>query len=130
MRTKFTHLYKTFFSILIFTFSAGIVHAQKGTIKGVVKSDTGPLANASVILEGKNNGTTTNENGEYTLNIDPGTYNVLISYVGSQVYRKKVTVKANESVTADATLASSFTDKEIVLVGSRSAGRATGRMPP
>ncbi len=129
MRTKFTHLYKTFFSILIFTATTGVVHAQKGTIKGVVKNDQGPLVNASVTLEGKNNGTTTNESGEYTLKVDPGTYNVVISYVGSQLYRKRVNVKANESVTADATLISAVTDEEIVLVGSRSAGRSNLATP-
>ncbi|MDQ6608460.1 MAG: TonB-dependent receptor, partial [Bacteroidota bacterium] len=129
MLTKFTHSIKTFFILLMITASASIANAQKGTIKGVVKNDEGPLVNASVTLEGKNNGTTTNESGEYSLKVDPGTYSVVITYVGSQLYRKRVTVKANENVTADATLTSVVTDEEIVLVGSRAAGRSNLATP-
>ncbi len=129
MLRNVTHPVKTFLLLLIFSASTSIATAQKATIKGVVKDDRGPLANASVVLEGKNNGTTTNENGEYTLKVDPGTYNVVINYVGSQLYRKKITVRANENATADATLTSAITDEEIVLVGSRSAGRSNLATP-
>ncbi|MDQ6844674.1 MAG: TonB-dependent receptor [Bacteroidota bacterium] len=126
---KFRLISKSLLIFLIFLSTIGFVQAQKGTITGVVKDDRGPLANASVIIEGKNNGTTTNDNGEYELKVDPGTYNVIISYVGSQLYRKKVNVKANERLTANATLLSATTGEDIVVVGSRSAGRSNLATP-
>lgn len=58
-------LLKVILLIVILLFFAGFAHAQKGTIKGVVKDENGPLSNASVTIEGKGNGTTTNDKGEY-----------------------------------------------------------------
>ncbi len=121
---NYTLIHKLLLTIFILTASAGLLQAQKGTIKGVVRDDKGPLPNASVVVEGRNNGTTTNDNGEYFLSVDPGNYNLSVSYVGYQLYRKRINVKANESIIADATLASAGTGENIVVVGSRSAGRS------
>ena len=121
---KFTPIFRTLFTILVLTVTIGFADAQKGTIKGVVIDERGPLANASVTIEGTKNGTTTNNNGEYELSVEPGRYNVLVSYVGYQLYSKKVNVKTNESFTADASLLSAGIGEDIVVVGSRSAGRS------
>ncbi|MEO6948678.1 MAG: TonB-dependent receptor [Ginsengibacter sp.] len=111
-----------FFSIFLMI-SIG-TQAQKGTVKGEVKDSRGMLPNASVIIEGKGAGTTTNNNGEYSLSIEPGKYSVSISYVGYQSYVTRITVKANETTTLNAELSVSGTDQEIVLVGSRAVGRS------
>ena len=118
---KFTLTSKLLLTVFIFFVSVGIVQAQKGTIKGIVKDERGPLANASVTLEGKNNGTTTNENGEYILKVEPGSYNILISYVGLKIQRIPVSVAAGETVTATAnTMVAEKTLEGVMIVGSRS----------
>ena len=115
---------KVILAFLFFFTTSVFAQAQKGTIKGVVRDNTGPLSNASVSIEGKGTGTTTNNNGEYILSVDPGKYNLHISYVGYQIQTTRVNVKANETSTVDATLSNSNTDQEIVVVGSRAAGRS------
>lgn len=118
---KFTLTSKLLLTVFIFFVSVGIAQAQKGTIKGMVKDERGPLANASVTIEGKNNGTTTNDNGEYILKVDPGSYNILISYVGLKVQRIPVSVAAGETVTATGnTMVAEKTLEGVMIVGSRS----------
>ncbi len=118
---KFTLASKLLMTVFIFFVSVGIAQAQKGTIKGMVKDERGPLANASVTIEGKNNGTTTNDNGEYILKVDPGSYNILISYVGLKVQRIPISVAAGETVTATGnTMVAEKTLEGVMIVGSRS----------
>jgi hypothetical protein len=82
------------FAILLFA-SAGLAQVGSGTLKGKISDfDTGePLPFASVVLFLNGNqvaGTNTNFDGEYTIKpISPGTYEVLLSFVGYQP--KKIT---------------------------------------
>ncbi|MEO5649202.1 MAG: TonB-dependent receptor [Ginsengibacter sp.] len=115
---------KIIIAFLFFFAIAVTSQAQKGTIRGVVKDNTGPLSNASITIEGKGAGTTSNNNGEYNLSLDPGRYNLIISYVGFQTQTTRVIVRANEISTVNATLFNSTTDQEIVVVGSRAVGRS------
>ena len=115
---------KTLLVFLFFLSLISFAQAQKGTVKGTVKDNNGPLVNASVTIQGKGTGTTTNSNGEYDLQIEPGNYTLVFSYVGSQQYTTRVNVKANETSIANAVLNNTRTDEEIVVVGSRSLGRS------
>jgi iron complex outermembrane recepter protein len=107
-----------FFSLLLCT---AISFAQKGTITGTVKSTKGePLAKASVIIKGSSNGTSTDENGSYTIKVDPGTYTVVISFVGYEISSSQVTIAAGETVDNSTSLALKNENLEIKVVGSRS----------
>ena len=115
---------KTLLVFLFFLSLISFAQAQKGTVKGTVKDNNVPLVNASVTIQGKGTGTTTDSNGEYDLQIEPGNYTLVFSYVGSQQYTTRVNVKANETSIANAVLNNTRTDEEIVVVGSRSLGRS------
>ncbi|MEO7960472.1 MAG: TonB-dependent receptor [Ginsengibacter sp.] len=120
MRTYKT-ISRFFITLFLLISSTTLLLAQKATIKGVVTGDTGPLGNASVTVEGKRIGTTTNESGQYELQVDPGTYNLLISYVGLKVERVPVTVNSGETVNIPAaTLVPKETLEGVMVVGSRS----------
>ncbi|MEP6926498.1 MAG: TonB-dependent receptor [Ginsengibacter sp.] len=107
--------------IISLLFFADFAQAQKGTIKGVVKDENGPLSNASVTIDGKGNGTTTNDKGEYELKVDPGNYTVVISYVGMKGQRVPVSVSGGQTVTAGSTsLEKSVSLEGVLIVGSRS----------
>lgn len=121
---KFTLITKVLLTLFISLAFSTLVKAQNGTIKGIVKDENGPLSNASVTIAGKKRGTTTNEKGEYVLKVEPGNYTLHISYVGYQLYSRRVNVKADQSSTADALLTNTTPDEEIVVVGSRVAGRS------
>lgn len=60
------------------------IYAQTGTITGRVYDEINnePLPFANVVIEGTTNGTTTDIDGNYTLNVEPGLYNVTASFIG------------------------------------------------
>ncbi len=95
--------------------------AQKGTITGTVKSAKGePLAKASIIVKGTSTGTSTDENGLYTIKVDPGTYTIVVSFVGYEISSAQVTVAAGETVDNSPSLTLKNESLEIKVVGSRS----------
>jgi len=58
--------------------------AQKGQIKGRVFDEINnePLPFANVVIEGTTTGTSTDVDGNYVLEVEPGLYNVTASFVG------------------------------------------------
>lgn len=61
-----------------------VVHAQTRTVKGKVVSakDNQPVSGASVFIKGKSNGTTTGNDGSFSLNVPSGNVTLVISYIG------------------------------------------------
>lgn len=70
------------------------------TLKGKVTDDKGEaLPYATVYVKGTTIGTAANANAEYTLQLQPGTYDILCQYMGFRQTSYKVTVKGNEVIT-------------------------------
>lgn len=90
------HLTKTFYprknqtimgklqiTFLISLLELGItVQAQTSIIKGKVVSEKGTVAGASVLIKGSTNGTETDNDGNFTLNIPTAKTTVIVSFVG------------------------------------------------
>jgi outer membrane receptor for ferrienterochelin and colicin len=86
---------------LLFTFT---LLAQKGTITGTLidkDMNNEPLPFANAIIKGTTIGTTTDENGKYTLSVDPGNYTIQFSFLGYETVEVPVSVKANQIVTVN-----------------------------
>lgn len=82
--------------LLVFIGSATIVLAQR-TVRGTVSSDSGdPLIGASVIVKGTTVGTTTNLDGQYSIQVPAGSDVLMISYTGFTT--KDVTIGASNVV--------------------------------
>lgn len=77
---------KKFIYLIIFTLLTYGVYAQELTIKGTVTSadDGMPLPGVTVVQQGTTNGTTTNIDGEYQLNV-PGNTILLFSFIGMKM---------------------------------------------
>ncbi|MEQ7798922.1 SusC/RagA family TonB-linked outer membrane protein [Pedobacter sp. ASV1-7] len=60
---------------------------SKKPIRGKVTDGKGPLPGVSVKIDGTNIVTTTDVNGNFTLNLTPGTYRILFTYVGYESKR-------------------------------------------
>ncbi|WP_175480088.1 carboxypeptidase-like regulatory domain-containing protein [Natrinema salaciae] len=74
-----------------------------GTVAGTVTGADGePIANATVTAGDQQ--TTTDENGSYELELEPGEYALAVSAEGYQNASEDVTVEATATTTADATL--------------------------
>ncbi|MEP6700948.1 MAG: TonB-dependent receptor, partial [Bacteroidota bacterium] len=116
--------------LMLFLFYSFQATAQTGTLKGNVKDANGiPVAGASVLVEGTKKGTTTNATGDYTLLVAPGSYTLVISYVGTLTQRFPVSVSANSTVETNANLESTG-DLLTVTVGSRSSTVRTRTQTP
>ncbi len=79
-------------STIIFAllFITALSFPQTGTITGtVMDSLTGePLIGANIIIEGTSIGAATDLNGRFVLKVSPGTYSLIITYIGYE--RKKI----------------------------------------
>ena len=120
MRTKQFPLFLAFFCL--FTLHS---FAQNQNFKGNVKDAKGtPLEGVTVKVVASKNITTTNKNGNFSINANSN--DVLeFSYVGFETKKEVVT-----SATMNIVLVASNTDlQEVILVGSRGAGRVKTESP-
>ncbi len=91
--------------LLVSTMSAQVY----GELSGNVTDQTGqPILGASVFLEGTDKGTQTDFDGNYRIeNIIPGSYNLIVSYIGFETQ-----TKFNVIIRSKGTLPSNFVLKE------------------
>ncbi|MCP9199066.1 TonB-dependent receptor [Gramella sp. GC03-9] len=76
---------------LLTIFSGFIANAQnETTVSGIVRDNTGPLPGVTVIVQGTSNGTTTNFDGEYTLNNVPSNATLEFSFMGFETQEIQV----------------------------------------
>lgn len=108
--------------LLAFLFGTGAL-AQSGTLKGkVTDAETGeglPFVNVVVFLNGNQvSGTNTDFDGNYTIKpINPGTYDVLFSFVGYQPQKVTgISVASNKIQFANAKLSSGIQLEEVEVV--------------
>ncbi|HEY9047747.1 MAG TPA: SusC/RagA family TonB-linked outer membrane protein, partial [Ohtaekwangia sp.] len=96
---------------LIFT---GILR-QDIVVKGVVREETGePLPGVSVLVKGSSIGTTTDANGEFSLNVPSGESILVFSFIGFTTQEVAVNNQTSLNVTL---LADTQTLTEVVVVG-------------
>ncbi len=116
-------LYKMLFFVVLFSTMA---FAQKYTISGVVKSTTSgeALFGANLVLKGTTQGTTTDENGKYSIEVNTGNYTLICSYIGYQKVEKTITVDK------DVTVNFSLLDYQFTLNVEVIADRAKERETP
>ena len=90
---------------------------ESGTINGkIIDASTGDeLVYASVVVKGTTKGVTTDIDGSFELEVAPGTYTLLFSYIGYEETEKQVTVKANETSIVNVGLNSGNQLDEIVV---------------
>lgn len=80
---------------IIFSLFAYSLKAQK--ISGHVTDDRHqPLAFSSILIKGTPKGIAANENGSFTLSMEPGTYTLVCKHVGYQPVEKKIVVEKND----------------------------------
>lgn len=99
------------------------VNAQTGTIKGTVtdfKSNE-TLIGTTVLIQGTTQGTITNFDGEYIIpNVNPGTYNLVISFISYETQIIKVEVSDNKETVLNVSLSPATLDiGEVKVVAKR-----------
>ena len=100
--------FKAFLSALLFVVSMG-VYAQ--SVSGTVSSEDGPLPGATVVVKGTNNGTTTDFDGNFTINASDGDV-LIVSFIGFET--QEVAVSGDQ---VDVVLAEGNELDEVVVMG-------------
>ena len=111
------------FSILFVAVAVG----QKGIIKGTVTEADDPsigVAFANVIVKGTSVGATTDFDGLYTIEVEPGVYTVEFSFIGYETETKEgiIVVEDQEAILDVSMGVSSITLGDVVLVGEKTRG--------
>lgn len=81
---------------------SGVLVAQTGTIRGFIyEQGTGePLIFTPVVLKGAGMGAQTDVNGYYSISkLQPGTYTLMVAYLGYDTLQKQVTVARDQILT-------------------------------
>lgn len=106
-----------FFLLLLASVSA---FAQNGRISGqILSSDGQPAEQVSVGIKGSARGAVSDNQGKFTIErIKPGSYTLLVSFVGLATQEKDVEVAAGETVSVSFTLSESANELQEVIVKS------------
>jgi TonB-dependent starch-binding outer membrane protein SusC len=106
---------KTKLLFVFFLFSFSFLSAQQFSITGkVTEADGGTLPGVNIVEKGTSNGTVTNANGEYTINVSDGDAVLVFSYVGYLTLEVPVEGKNTINATLELDIASM---EEIVVIG-------------
>ena len=97
---------------------------QSVKVAGKVYDQFGNLPGASVAVEGSTISTSTDVNGNFLMNIDPGTYKIVAGFVMYSDKVLQVDLEAGDSIYLDFQLESGFSIDQEVNVGTRFTPRA------
>ena len=106
--------------LVLFTFLfTAISTAQiKGTLTGIIIDkdvNNGALAFATVLVKETKNSVSSDENGKYSIYLNPGNYTIEFSFVGYESFEKSVTIKTGQVTTIDGYIGSgNYTLKDVV----------------
>jgi hypothetical protein len=104
-------LLSLFFSVAMF--------AQNGTVTGTIldkEFNNEPLPFANIIIKGTKQGSSTDENGKYSISLKPGSYTLVIGYLGYETKEIPFTIKANEKKVINHTLEASGVQLQDVVI--------------
>jgi iron complex outermembrane receptor protein len=113
-------------AILVFFTTLSVAVAQKYLVAGKVVDEKGDaLPGASVAEKGTNNGTVTDANGIYTLNVIYTNATLVVSFVGYNRIEREIDGKGTQNFTLEnATLLN-----QVTVVGSRNMNRSSTDTP-
>lgn len=106
---------RAIFLIIIFCLTIVHSHAQRRSISGVIKDESGVvIPGANVVVEGTTNGTVTDLDGNFSITIEPTSRSLIVSFIGY----KAQTVEIGSNTKFEISLKPSNTDiDEVVIVG-------------
>ena len=115
------------FNLILILFITSIAFAQnKGTVSGVLtdkEANNATLPFANAMIKGSSTGTTTDENGKYSISVLPGNYTIVFSFIGYENVEVNFTVAAGETITINKTLGSGSYKLDDVVVKASSGNR-------
>ena len=124
-------LLRTLVPVLAFFITLGAT-AQTGTIRGFVydKGSGEPIIFTNVVLKGTTTGAATDVNGFYSISrVQPGTYTLMVTYLGYDTLEKQVTVARDQILTEKLFITKSAIQmKEFEVTGAKQEAQNQVRM--
>lgn len=105
--------------LLLSLFFIAAMFAQNGTVTGTIldkEFNNEPLPFANIIIKGTKQGSSTDENGKYSISLKPGSYTLVIGYLGYETKEIPFTIKANEKKVINHTLEASGVQLQDVVI--------------
>ena len=102
------------FIFLLFT---SFIYSQSGKVTGLIMDGEydEPMAFANVIVKGSTTGTTSDFDGKYSLDLEPGKYTLTFSFIGYQTIEvSEVLIKSDEVEQIDVTLSTNTLDEIVI----------------
>lgn len=112
-----------YYLLIIFIFIVGASYAQKATVSGVVTdlSFNEAVSYVGVSVKGTTNGTLTDDDGKYSLDLNPGAHTLIFSFIGYQTTEVPISVQPGEKkVVNQAIKSDGITIEEVVIRGVQS----------
>ena len=101
----------------IFILFTSFIFSQSGKVTGLIMDGEydEPMAFANVIVKGSTIGTTTDFDGKYSLDLEPGEYTLTFSFVGYQTIEvSEVLIKSDQVEQVDVTLSTNTLDEIVI----------------
>lgn len=112
------------FLILLISFS--VVGQEKGLVVGHVLSNGQPVPFVNVVLKNSTSGTSSDENGNYSLSIPSGKQTISVQAIGYKTQDKNITVPVNGKIHVDFNLEESvFGLNQVVISATRGLQKRT-----
>lgn len=96
------------FGLLFFIAISFTIHAQTGIVKGTINEEVNgvkvSLPFATLYLEGTTVGTTSDMDGNFQFKLQPGTYNLMCSFMGYETYKQAITVMSGSETSVNVIL--------------------------
>jgi len=120
-----------FISFFVFQLSSSFIFGQEGTIRGFVYEEkTGePVIFTNVYLKGTSYGASTDVNGYFVISkIPPGSYLLMVTYLGYDTLKMDINIKANEIISKNLFLQeASYTLGQVEVTAEREEARTETR---
>jgi hypothetical protein len=101
----------------------------KGTLTGIITDkevNNAPLPFANVFVKETKNAISSNENGKYSIELNPESYIIRFSTVGYEGFEKSAIIKAGEVTTLNCSLgAGNYTLNDVVIKATASREKET-----
>jgi TonB-dependent receptor len=131
MRRRSTRVYQfllalTLAVLLLATADSSFAQAGKGTITGRVTDPSGAvLKGAKIVLDPTALNVVSDVEGQFFLNnVDPGTYTVMVTYVGFATFTHAVQLQASSTVNVEAQLQLQSQNRQVLVTAPRPSAEA------
>jgi outer membrane receptor for ferrienterochelin and colicins len=112
-----------YFLFIIYQFSFS---QQKQTLSGTIKGENEVIPFANILIKNSTIGTSSNENGDFSIDLEPGNYTVQVHAIGFKPQERNVTVIQNQNLTLNFSLEESVLGlNQVVISATRGLQKRT-----